>query len=99
MDNSKVGIQETEQGEWPTKLLKKLLHKMMAEGMTSVIVGARGYGKTTLAMILAQWCLQNGYHVLSNIICKKCIEIDKSRFYAQKGLRKQHRRVFSKEQY
>ncbi len=99
--STEIGIEEVEEPReaWSTQNLNKLLHKMFAEGMTSVIVGARGWGKTTIAMVFAYWCLQNGYHVLSNIICKKCISIDETRFYTKKGLRNQHKRVFSKEQF
>jgi hypothetical protein len=86
-------------GDWSKQDLDGLLSKMFAEGMTSIIVGARGWGKTTIAMIFAYWCLQNGYHVLSNIICKKCIAIDDTQVYTKRGLRKQYKRIFSKEQY
>ena len=79
----------------PKEHVDMLFQRIFQEGMTSLITGPRGRGKTTLAMILAYWCLQNGYHVLSNIICKKCIGISETKFYKRGRFAGQPKRLFS----
>lgn len=64
--------------KWSKKGLTSLFNMMFAEGLTNIITGPRGIGKTSLAVIFILWCLRNNYHVCSNIIFKRCTGFDQS---------------------
>lgn len=62
--------------KWTPHLLDILFNTLFAEGKTNLIIGPRGSGKTTLAIYLVNWLLDNDYWVLSNVIMKECTSID-----------------------
>ncbi len=53
-----------------------LFSKLFDEGITNLIVGRKGSGKTTLAVWFMVWLLQHGYKVVTNILFKEVTGYD-----------------------